>query len=63
MKGKTGGIRMKTMMDSGKINRGGQFIDLYNQTVYDGYGAAITTRIDSCNHYWVTVIEDGNDKV
>lgn len=57
MNNKTGGIRMVTLLQSGLVNRGGQCIDLYNQAVHDDIFVSITTRIDQCNHYWVTVIE------
>ncbi len=52
---KTGGIRMKKMLESGKVSRVGQCIDLYNQEVVDDIFVTITTRIDACNHYWVVV--------
>lgn len=55
MSSKTGGVRMRKMIESGKIIRGGQCIDLYNQTVHDDIFVTITTRIDQCNHYWVSV--------
>ena len=45
---------MEAMLDSGKVTRGGQCIDLYNQAVYDGVFVTITTRVDECNHYWVS---------
>ena len=56
---KTGGVRMLQMFDSGKLSfRGGQFIDLYNQCVLDNICITVTTRIDQCNHYWVTEVHD-----
>ena len=55
---KTGGIRMKTLLQSGILpDRGGYCIDLYNQTVWEDVFVTITTRIDQCNHYWVTTEE------
>lgn len=46
---------MAKMLSSGKVKfRGGQCIDLYNQEVFDGTFTTITTRVDQCNHYWVT---------
>ena len=55
---KTGGMRMKKLLQSGILPmRGGFCIDLYNQAVWDGVFVTITTRIDSCSHYWVTVEE------
>ena len=46
---------MKKMLDSGllKVVGGGNFIDLYNMIVLDDIACSITTRVDSCNHYWV----------
>lgn len=46
---KTGGVRLE------KMQRGGQCIDLYNQTVWEDVFVTITTRVDQCNHYWVTI--------
>lgn len=43
--------------------RGGQFIDLYNQQVYKDIAGTITTRVDQCSRYWITVIEDEEDSV
>lgn len=54
---------MKSLMESGKINKQGQFIDCYNQAVYDKVAGVITTRVDHSNHYWVTVLENEVDKV
>lgn len=48
---------MATIIQSGKIIRGGQCIDLYNQAVYDDVFVCITTRVNDSNHYWVTVEE------
>ena len=46
---------MRRLIESGQIPmRGGLCIDLYNQAVYPEF-VTITTRIDQCNHYWVTV--------
>lgn len=47
---------MKKMLESGKISGNAQCIDLYNQAVYDDAFVTITTRVDQCNHYWVTQI-------
>lgn len=61
---KTGGKRMVMLLQSGKLAyKGGQCIDLYNQKVWQDVFVTITTRIDSCNHYWVTVIEDDSVKL
>lgn len=57
---KTGGIRLQSLIDSGKVPfRGGVCLDCYNQQVFDKVFVTITTRIDNCNHYWITqVIEN-----
>ena len=51
----TGGVRMKEVLESGKVTKVGQCIDLYNQNVIDDVFVAITTRVDTSNLYWVTV--------
>ena len=51
----TGGVRMKAILESGRVNKVGQCIDLYNQNVIDDCFVAITTRVDTSNLYWVTV--------
>ena len=56
---KTGGIRMKNLLESGKVRiRGGQCLDLYNMQVWQDIFITITTRVDQCNHYWVTELEE-----
>lgn len=56
----TGGVRMATVIEDGKIRcKGGQCIDLYNQQVHDDVFVSITTRVDTSNLYFVTqVIEN-----
>lgn len=55
---KTGGVRMKRLLESGVLpHKGGVCIDLYNQAVWDDVFVTITTRVDLCSHYWVTVEE------
>ena len=55
---RTGGERMRKMLRSGMVSaRGGLCIDLYNQTVWHDIFVTVTTRIDECNHYWVSVEE------
>ena len=51
---------MSQMLESHKVTNmgGGQCIDLYNQQVYDDVFVTVTTRIDQCNHYWVTQVYD-----
>ncbi len=44
----------KTVPDTQDSDKGGVMIDCYNQAVYDDVCVTITTRIDSCNHYYVT---------
>lgn len=51
----TGGVRMKEVLESGKVTKVGQCIDLYNQNVIDDVFVAITTRVDTSNLYWITV--------
>lgn len=54
---RTGGVRMAEMLSSGRLKfRGGYCIDLYNQQVFDDMFVTITTRVDQCNHYWVTQV-------
>ena len=48
----TGGVRMKEVLESGKVTKVGQCIDLYNQNVIDDIFVAITTRVDTSNLYW-----------
>lgn len=55
---KTGGVRMQRLLESGILPlKGGVCIDLYNQAVWDDVFVTITTRVDLCSHYWVTVEE------
>lgn len=51
----TGGIRMKRLLQSGKVRsiRGGLTLDLYNQAVIPKLCCTVTTRIDASNHYWL----------
>lgn len=54
---KTGGTRMLQLFERRLIkNKGGQCLDLYNQAVWDDVFVTVTTRIDQCNHYWVTQV-------
>ena len=49
---------MQKLMESGVIPlRGGQCLDLYNQVVCGDVFVTVTTRVDQCNHYWVTIVE------
>lgn len=46
---------MAKMLSSEKVKfRGGQCIDLYNQKVYGDIFVTIITKVNQCNHYWVT---------
>lgn len=52
---------MSKLLESGKLPiRGGQCIDLYNMCVWQDVFVTITTRVDQCNHYWVTEYEEDN---
>lgn len=53
--------RLVKMIREGKIpNRGGVFIDAYNQSIHEDIAMTITTRIDASNSVYVTD-EDGQD--
>lgn len=46
------------MLRGGKIpDRGGVWIDAYNQSTCEDIAGTITTRIDHSNHYWVTDVK------
>ena len=58
---KTGGVRLAQMIERGQINRGGLFIDCYNQTVSTIAGT-IQVGIDFRNIYYVTqIVENEQD--
>ena len=47
--------RLRKMIESGKIpNRGGVFIDAYNQTINEEIAGTITTRVDASNSVFIT---------
>ena len=51
------------MIDNGKIpNRGGVFIDAYNQSINENIAGTITTRVDASNMVFVTEICDTKEK-
>lgn len=51
------------MIREGKIpNRGGVFIDAYNQSINEDIAMTITTRVNTCNHYYVTEICDTKEE-
>lgn len=50
----TGGVRMKKLLQSGKVDRYYLYIDAYNQTV-NTISGTILTRISESNHYFVSV--------
>lgn len=52
---KTGGVRLAKMLADGKIDRGGLFIDTYNQTV-SRIAGTIQVGIDFRNLYYVSQI-------
>lgn len=39
--------RLKSLLSSGKVFRGGQYLDTYNQIVFDGYAGTIRARHDA----------------
>ena len=45
---------MRTMLDSGVPFKHGIQFDLYNQSYSTDISVTITTRVNNCNHYWVT---------
>lgn len=48
--------RLKTLIGKrGGQLRHGTFIDCYNQQLFQDFATTITTRIDHCNHYYVSV--------
>ena len=50
--------RLMKMIAEGRIpSMGGVFIDAYNQTINQDIAMTITTRVNTCNHYYVTVEE------
>ena len=52
---------MQKMLESGMVPKEeGYCIDLYNMCVQKDVFVTVTTRVDQCNHYWVTV-EDEQD--
>ena len=61
-KRQSGGERMSQMICDRKIpTRGGCCIDLYNQQVMD-ICPSITTRTDGSGLYWVTKIDERDDR-
>jgi hypothetical protein len=55
--------RLVKMIREGKIpNRGGVFIDAYNQSINEDIAMTITTRANTCNHYYVTEICDTKEE-
>lgn len=57
--------RIEIMLGGGKIPfEHGVWIDCYNYSVNNKYAGTLTTRVDSCNHYYVTIIDekDNSDK-
>lgn len=59
---KTGGKRFKEWIDNSDFpNRGGIFIDIYNQTYNkDKIAGTITTRINESSLYWITQVFETN---
>ena len=52
-----GGVRMRTLLNRGGWIKNGIMLDLYNQALCCDTTPTITTRINSCSHYWVIRIE------
>ena len=50
--------RLVKMIREGKIPNRGVFIDAYNQSINEDIAMTITTRVNTCNHYYVTDIYD-----
>ena len=56
--------RLQKMIDNSLIpNRGGVFIDAYNQSVNEDIAGTITTRVDAANMIYVTEEKDGMPKI
>lgn len=56
---KTGGIRLQSLIDSGKVPfRGGVCLDCYNQQYHEGWHITITARYDDGNKYITQVVEN-----
>lgn len=54
-KSATGGVRMGQLLtNSGGWIRDAAILDCYNQRLFHNIFPTVTTRIDHCNHYWVT---------
>ena len=43
----TGGVRLRRLLESGKVNQPYLWIDSYNQIVAQGITGTITTRVDA----------------
>ena len=51
------------MFREGKIpNKGGVFIDAYNQSISEDIAYTITTRVNTCNHYYVTICDSKEER-
>lgn len=46
------------MLKEGRIPNRGVFIDAYNQSINENIAMTITTRVNTCNHFYVTDIYD-----
>jgi hypothetical protein len=58
-----GNSRLNKMIADGKVNPAKtEFIDAYNQRVYEDSAATITTRIDRSNHYMISESTEDNGK-
>lgn len=58
MKGNNdGGERLARLLRTGKINRHGQYIDTYNQLVYENIAPTIGVKTIASSQSFVVVIE------
>ena len=48
----------KLLTERGKEIVHGDFLDAYNQTIFNNVAPTISTRINASNHYYVAVLED-----
>lgn len=55
-KSATGGVRIAKLLtaNSGGWMRNAVILDCYNQRLFYDVFPTVTTRIDHCNHYWIT---------
>lgn len=54
--------RLVKMIREERIPNRGVFIDAYNQSINEDIAMTITTRVNTCNHYYVTEICDTKEE-